>query len=165
MRRVIVLVAVLGAALSSGLLSVGVTAGADASAAPDPDAATRQLLQRYIDSKHTDMSVMADDVEYTIFATGQQFKGVEEVRGMLDFFYRGAFDADATVLNLVIDGDRAIVEGEFEGVHAGEFAGIPATGNEVRVPMAVAFDLEDGLIKRGRVYFELPVLMAQIAPE
>ena len=31
---------------------------------------TRQVLQRYVDSKHTDMSVMADDDVFTNMTSG-----------------------------------------------------------------------------------------------
>ena len=44
----------------------------------------------------------------------------------------------------------------------GKFAGVPATGKEVRVPFAVHYDLADGLIVAGRVYFEVPVFLAQV---
>jgi predicted ester cyclase len=44
----------------------------------------------------------------------------------------------------------------------GEFAGIPATGKNVSVPLCVVYDLENDQIKRGRVYFEMPALMQQL---
>jgi predicted ester cyclase len=55
-----------------------------------------------------------------------------------------------------------MVEGDFVGKHIGEFAGIPATGKDVRVPICVVYDLENDQIKRGRVYFEMPALMQQL---
>ncbi len=48
------------------------------------------------------------------------------------------------------------------GKHIGEFAGIPATGKDVKVPLCVVYDLENDRIKRGRVYFEMPVSMRQL---
>jgi predicted ester cyclase len=48
------------------------------------------------------------------------------------------------------------------GKHIGEFAGIPATGKEFRVPLCVVYDLKDDLIKRARIYFEMPALLAQL---
>jgi predicted ester cyclase len=55
-----------------------------------------------------------------------------------------------------------VLEGLFIGKHIGEFAGIAATGREVRVPICVVYDLADGKIRRGRVYLEMPVLMKQL---
>jgi predicted ester cyclase len=48
------------------------------------------------------------------------------------------------------------------GTHVGAFAGIEATGRQVRVPLCVVYDLEEGRIVRGRVYLEIPVLMKQL---
>jgi len=65
-------------------------------------------------------------------------------------------------LNMVFADQQAVVEGDFVGKHIGEFAGIPATGKNVRVPICVVYDLENDKIKRGRVYFEMPALLQQL---
>lgn len=123
---------------------------------------TREVVMKYMDSHHSDVSMMADDVVFTIMATGQEHQGPDGVLQMLNYFYRLAFDATAETTNLVFADGQAVAEADFVGKHIGEFAGIPATGKEVRVPLCVVYDLEDDLIKRGRVYFEMPVLMQQL---
>ena len=70
--------------------------------------------------------------------------------------YHRAFDATAESKSRIFDENQAVVEGEFVGTHIGEFAGIPATHHKVRVPLCVVYDLDAGMIKRGRVYIELP---------
>ncbi len=55
-----------------------------------------------------------------------------------------------------------MVEGDFVGKHIGEFAGIPATGKDVCVPLCVVYDLVNDQIKQGRVYFEMPALLQQL---
>ena len=123
---------------------------------------TRQVMMKYFNSEHSDVSMMAEDVVFTIMATGQENHGRQGVMGMLNYFYHVAFDATATNNVLLFGESNAIVEGEFIGKHIGEFAGIPATGKDVRVPLCVVYDLENGQIKRGRVYFEMPALMQQL---
>ena len=123
---------------------------------------TRAVLVPYLESKHSDVSAMADDVVFRNMATGDEAHGPEAVLGMLQFFYHVAFDADAETRNIVIGEGIGVVEGVFVGRHIGAFAGIPATGTEVRVPIAVIYDLRDGKICEGRIYFESPVLFAQI---
>jgi predicted ester cyclase len=81
---------------------------------------------------------------------------------MLNYFYRIAFDATAELKNLIIADGKAVWEGDFVGKHTGEFAGVPATNKNVRVPLCVVYDLENDKIKRGRVYFEMPALMVQL---
>ena len=123
---------------------------------------TREVMDRYWDSAHQDLSMMADDVVFTHMASGDEHRGPEAVRRMLDYMYHQAFDARAESRSRLYTENQAVIEGEFIGTHTGEFAGIPATGRTVRVPLCVVYDLEDGWIKRARVYIEMPVLMRQI---
>lgn len=123
---------------------------------------TREVMSRYWDSDHKDVSMMADDVVFTHMATGDEHRGPDGVRRLLDYMYRQAFDATAEIRSRICTEDQAVVEGEFVGTHIGEFAGVPATGRPVRVPLCVVYDLEDGWIKRGRVYIEMPVLLRQL---
>ena len=81
---------------------------------------------------------------------------------MLQYFYHIAFDATAETKNLFVADGKAVFEADFIGKHIGEFAGIPATGKDVNVPLCVVYDLENDRIRRGRVYFEMPALMVQL---
>jgi steroid delta-isomerase-like uncharacterized protein len=123
---------------------------------------TRAVMDQYFSSEHSDVSMMAEDVVFTIMATGQEHRGRDGVAGMLQYFYHLAFDAAAETTNKIIADGQAAIEGNFVGTHIGEFAGIPATQKQVRVPLCVVYDLENDQIKRGRVYFEMPALMAQL---
>jgi steroid delta-isomerase-like uncharacterized protein len=123
---------------------------------------TRDVVTKYLDSKHADVSMMADDVVFTHMATGQEHRGPEGVLQMLNYFYHIAFDADAVIRNTIFADGKAVLEADFVGKHIGEFADIPATNKQVRVPLCVVYDLENDQIKRGRVYFEMPVLLQQL---
>ena len=123
---------------------------------------THKIMTRYFSSEHSDVSMMAEDVVFTIMATGDEHKSPEGVLQMLNYFYRIAFEATAEMKNFVVADGKAVSEWDFVGKHTGEFAGIPATDKDVRVPLCVVYDLENDQIKRGRVYFEMPVLMAQL---
>lgn len=125
-------------------------------------ASTREVMTKYFESSHSDTSMMADDVVFTVMATGQEHHGREGVQGMLNYFYHIAFDATADTRTQLFGENNAMVEGDFIGKHIGEFAGIPATGKSVRVPLCVVYDLENDKIKRGRVYFEMPALLTQL---
>ena len=84
---------------------------------------TRSVITQYLESNHTDLSMMADDVVFINMASGERHTGPEEVEEMLNYVYHVAFDAHAEMRNLV---------------------------------------LEDGKIKEGRIYFELPALLEQL---
>jgi len=125
-------------------------------------ASNREVILRYINSNHSDISMIAEDAVFTIMATGQENRGKEAVTGMLGYFYHVAFDARAITHTLLVDEAHAVVEGSFVGKHIGEFNGIPATGKDVQVPLCIVYDLENNQVKRGRIYFELPALLQQL---
>lgn len=123
---------------------------------------TRDVIERYFAADHGDVNVMADDVVFRVMATGDDHHGPEDITRMLDFFYHVAFEATARQRNLVIGEGSAVGEWDFVGRHIGEFAGVPATNREVNVPLCVAYDLRDGKIVEGRIYFETPAFLAQV---
>jgi predicted ester cyclase len=124
---------------------------------------TRKVVTRYLEADHNDTSMLAEDVVFTIMGTGNEHKGRKAVLDMLHYFYSVAFEARAETYNMVFGESGATLEARFIGKHTGEFAGIPATGKEVDVPLCVVYDVEGDVITRGRVYFEVPVFMAQVA--
>ena len=111
---------------------------------------TRETVMAYLHG-HDD-SIVAEDAVFTIMDSGQEHRGREAVKGMLQYFYSIAFDAEAKTRNLIIADGQAVLEADFVGKHIGDFGGIPATGKEVNVPLCVVYDIEDNKIKRGRVY-------------
>lgn len=123
---------------------------------------TQQVMMRYFNADHGDVSMMAPDVVFRIMATGQEHRGPEGVMQMLQYFYHVAFNATAETRNMIVSDGKAVWEGDLVGKHIGEFMGIPATMKDVRVPLCVVYDVVDGRIAEGRVYFEAPALMAQL---
>ena len=125
---------------------------------------TRELMDKYL-KDHVVGPVLADDVEFTIMGTGAVHKGPEAVEGMLNYFYSLAFDARAEIREVIYGENSASAEFDLVGKHVWEFAGIPATGKDVRVPLCVNYNLEGGKIKSARVYMEMPVLLQQLGVE
>lgn len=123
---------------------------------------TRAVLEQYLSADHNDASTIADDAVFTIMATGEEYRGPEAILGMLTYFYHVAFDAKAERRTVIVEGNQAFTEWDFVGRHIGDFNGIPATGKDVRVPLAVAYDIGDDKVKAGRVYFEIPALLKQL---
>jgi steroid delta-isomerase-like uncharacterized protein len=109
-----------------------------------------------------DPRYLASDAVYTDMATGQEFRGHDAVAAMLNWFYHVAFEARAETLNMIVDGDRGALEGTVIGRHIGEFAGVPGTGKDVRIPISVFYDFRDGQIVSGRFYLSVPVFLSQV---
>jgi steroid delta-isomerase-like uncharacterized protein len=126
---------------------------------------TREVINKWIDSEHTDTSVLADDVVFTSMNTAEEDRGPEGVLQSLNYIYHVAFDARFELTNLIVDGGIGAAEADFVGEHIGEFAGIPPTHKQVRVPLCVIYEVEDDKIKRARIYFEMPALFEQLGVE
>ena len=57
---------------------------------------------------------------------------------------------------------RGRAEAAFIGRHIGEFAGVPATNKDVDVPLVVIYDFRDGQIVAARIFWTVPVFLAQV---
>ena len=123
---------------------------------------TSNIINKYVNSNHTDLSMLSEDVVFTNMATGEKHSGLEKVAQMLQFIYHVAFEAHAETRNIIINETNAVLEGDFVGKHIGEFAGVPPTNKFVRVPLCVVYDLENDKIKRARIYFEIPAFLTQL---
>jgi steroid delta-isomerase-like uncharacterized protein len=108
------------------------------------------------------MNVLAKDVIFTIMSTGESVQGPDAVMEMQRQFYNGSFSAKAKHTNLVIGESGAVLEARVVGTHTGEYAGIPATGKKIDVPLVVVYDVEGDFITRGRVYYEVSVFLRQV---
>jgi steroid delta-isomerase-like uncharacterized protein len=126
---------------------------------------TREVISKWIDSEHTDTSVLDDDVVFTSMNTAEEDRGPESVLQSLNYIYHVAFDARFELTNLIVDGGIGAAEADFVGEHIGEFAGIPPTHKQVRVPLCVVYEVEDDKIKRARIYFEMPAMFEQLGVE
>jgi predicted ester cyclase len=87
-----------------------------------------------------------------VFGTGQTAQGRSAVEGMIRYLHEQVFDGTPALKSLVVEREEAAIEADFVGRHTSDFAGIPASGREVRVPYSVHYSLENGRIKALRVY-------------
>jgi len=122
---------------------------------------TKKNMETYLETH--DVKYVAEDAVFKHLGTGDEFKGREEIAGMLHYMYHIAFDARAEFRNTIITEDKAMAEGNFIGRHIGEFAGLAPTNKEVNVPLCLSYDLENGLIKKARIYMLGEVLMKQLS--
>lgn len=124
---------------------------------------TRQIVEGYLNSAHS-ADYLADDVVFVQMASGQEDRGKAQVLQAMQYFYQIAFDASFEVKNILYGDGQALLEAELVGKHIGEFAGVPATGKQVRVPFAVVYTVENDKIQQAQVYLMVSTLLQQIAP-
>jgi steroid delta-isomerase-like uncharacterized protein len=125
----------------------------------------RETLQEYVTAlldRGAYRRFFADEIEVSIVGTDQQARGPEAAEQMIRFMHEIAFDARPEITNLIAGDTGAAAEVIFAGTHIGEFAGVPASGQSVRVPYSVFYDVLDGKITALRLYMPLDELLRQI---
>ncbi len=74
-------------------------------------------------------------------------------------------DINYRIEKVYVDGDTAIIWYTVTGTHQGEFAGIPATGNKVKVSSILLWSIKDGKIIEEREEADMLGLMMQLGME
>jgi steroid delta-isomerase-like uncharacterized protein len=126
---------------------------------------TESTLNAYMDvllSGGDFASFFSDDVLWTTMETGEEIRGRDAVRDFIVAIHTQLFDASVEVRGLVVADGVAVLEAVFVGKQIAEFAGVPATGAEVRLPYTVAYDVADGQITALRAYLSIAALIQQL---
>lgn len=121
---------------------------------------TRTVLEAYWEEH--DPRYVAENAVFTMQPTGEEIRGRDAIAKHLAGFYHGALDARAVRTNAIFGDGQGVLEARVVGRHTGVFAGVPATGRDVDVPLCVTYDVAGGLIERARIYLLVNVLLKQI---
>ncbi len=160
MYRIALLAAVFALALAWGS-PVHAQSGAAVGGAENAADRTRQILEAYW--QNHDPNYVAEDAVFTMMPTGEEIRGRDAIADHLHHFYREAFNATAERTGAIFSENSGLLEAVVVGKHTGEFAGIAATGRDIRVPLSVAYELENDKITRARIYLMVNVLVQQIS--
>ena len=130
------------------------------------DTTTRAVMDEYLHAllDGSDFGrFFAPDVVWTTMETGEEVRGRDEVRHLIQAIHTQAFQAQPELVNLLTGDGTAMLEAVFIGTHVGDFAGLPATGVQVRLPYSMAYDVIEGAITALRAYFPMTALRSQLA--
>lgn len=72
--------------------------------------------------------------------------GVEAVRAYFSMLFAGFPDGQATILDLIAEGDQVVMRASSEGTQTGSFMGIPPTGKHVTWSFIDITRIADGKI-------------------
>lgn len=169
-----------GLAVIVGMLQLGIGAAGVAANESEPlpltlaerTARSEQTMMDYqnaLDQGRSVASFFAPDAVLIFAGSEEQIQGRDAIAAAFDHLLHGAFAGRLLLVNRVVIGESAAEIGDFVGTQIGTFHGTEATGNRVRVPYMVVYELTDGQITTMR--FDLPTweilrqLAAPQAPE
>lgn len=92
-----------------------------------------------------------------------QGPGLEGLKDVIRAMRAGFPDIVFSIQEQIAEHDKVASRFEWTGTHKGEFLGIPATGETVKVWGIVIDRLQDGRIKDTRIIMDTAGLMAQLA--
>ena len=132
-----------------------------------PSSNIHRTTQKYLhalDSRSDFGHFLAEDVTIAIPGNPSVPKvgGRDAVEDFIRNFHQSAFEASVAVRRVLAEDSASTAELVFDGVHIGEFAGVPATQAHVRLPYCAAYDFDGDVISAMRVYLSVPDLIAQI---
>ncbi len=119
------------------------------------------IVQQYL-SNHS-CQLVAEDVIYHDYSQPEPVQGREAVGQLLDAFYRTGFsDAKLEIRHMFGHDNCVTLEVTFHGENTGPLRGHPASGQRVELPVCGIYDIEDGLIRRVRVYYDSGLFERQL---
>jgi steroid delta-isomerase-like uncharacterized protein len=127
--------------------------------------ATESTIRQYLDALLNGgdfASFFTDDVVWTTMETGDQVRGRQEVADFISSLHSQLFDGSPELVDATFGDGVAGLEAVFVGTHIAEFAGVPATRTEVRLPYSMFYELSDDKITTLRAYFPITVLVQQL---
>ena len=126
---------------------------------------TERTIRAYLDALQTGgdfAAYFADDITWTTMEMGDEIRGRDPVRDFIVALHTQLFDATPEFGHVTVADGVAALEAVFVGKHIAEFAGVPATGAEVRLPYSVSYDISGGKIDALRAYFPITALIQQL---
>jgi steroid delta-isomerase-like uncharacterized protein len=93
---------------------------------------------------------------------GQEIKGPEGFRQLATISLAGFPDGSYIIDDMVAEGDTVAVRYTRTGTHTGEYHGIPPTGKQISVPVALFYRLAGSKIIEALGYSDSLVLFQQL---
>jgi steroid delta-isomerase-like uncharacterized protein len=121
----------------------------------------RQLAEAFVAGRSA--VALTEDIVFRDQAQSRSFAGRVAVEAMWRALFADGFaEARVEIHTLIAEESAAALEFTFRGRHRGRFMGIPPTGREVAIPMALFFAIEAGQLRRATLYYDAGTLLRQL---
>jgi steroid delta-isomerase-like uncharacterized protein len=124
------------------------------------------LIRRHVEAENrhdlaATLATLHPECEFTDYAMGRTFLGLDGARAHYELWWRG-FELRVEGQRGFIDGSTFMAETRFRGRHHGEFLGVPASGREIELHVAVVVEVREGLMASERFYYDMGGLLRQL---
>jgi steroid delta-isomerase-like uncharacterized protein len=109
--------------------------------------------------------IAEDFVDHEEPPPGMDGNGPGLVRQLFEMVHAGFPDFHVEIHDLLQDGDKVVARVDFVGTHQGDFMGVPASGNQMRMPVFDLFEFRDDKVVAHWGLMDLGALMSQIGAD
>ena len=135
---------------------------AERSLEPQEYARIKQLWLDHITAEHSAdipglMATLTDDCVYTILNNGKTWHGKDGATKFYEKFLAAFPENCFEVINCFIGPQGVVEEAHFNGMHHGEYLGLPSTGQPIEffVTLMFPWDRQRQLFMGERIYFAI----------
>jgi steroid delta-isomerase-like uncharacterized protein len=108
------------------------------------------------------LSLCSPDYTGSDVSQASLLHGTEDLRAMLEKYWKAFPDLRFAATDMVVQGSRAAIVWVAEGTHRGPIMNIPPTGRRVEVRGVSFIDVKDGFVVRGQSIWDLAGMLRQI---
>lgn len=106
------------------------------------------------------LDYLSDELVYMNPVIGKtDKKGIQGFHAML---FSAFPDIHYQLDRLIVHGETAVIECTVTGTQKGDFAGLPPSEKEIKLPLAFIIDFENGRAKIWNSYFDSGTMMRQL---
>ncbi len=92
----------------------------------------------------------------------EQYTTDENLIQHIEFFEAAFPKYELFIEEFMTEGNKVLILARLNGIHAGEFNGIPPTGRKIDLPFAIRYTMENGLITDHWLIADQMLLMEQL---
>jgi steroid delta-isomerase-like uncharacterized protein len=121
----------------------------------------RQLVEAFVTEQAA--VALSEEAVFCDQAQSRSFAGRAAIESVWRAFFADGFaEMRVEIHMLIADDTTAALEFTFSGRHRGRFMGIPPTGREVTIPMALFCWIEAQEIRKANLYYDAGTLLRQL---
>jgi steroid delta-isomerase-like uncharacterized protein len=125
------------------------------------------LFERRAESwRRRDAAALAADHSpdcVVVSPTGGVLEGREDIQRIYQIWFKAFPDITLSSVDMLIDGDRAVLVFNISGTHAGDFFGLAASGRHLDATCAFLYTLSaDGMIVHERRVLDFTGVLVQV---
>ena len=95
--------------------------------------------------------------------TGGVLEGRDDIERIYKIWFKAFPDLTLSAVDMLIDGDRAVLVFTLSGTHAGDFFGLPASGRHLDAACAFLYTMSsDGMIVHERRVLDFTGVLVQV---